>query len=39
MRNALGLLKLRAQGEEDIRKENTRPQEEVFRDLERLLKE
>ncbi len=39
MRNALGLLKLLAQGEEDIRKGNIRPQEAVFSDLERLLKE
>ena len=38
MRNALGLLKLLAQGEEDIRKGNIRPQEEVFSDLERLLR-
>ncbi len=37
MRNALGLLKLLAQGEEDIRKGNLRPQEEVFNDLARLL--
>ncbi len=36
MRNALGLLKLLAQGEEDIRKGNICPQEEVFSDLERL---
>jgi prevent-host-death family protein len=39
MRNALGLLKLLAQGEEDIRKGNIRPQEEVFSDLERQLRE
>ncbi|MEI7787152.1 MAG: type II toxin-antitoxin system Phd/YefM family antitoxin [Chlorobiaceae bacterium] len=38
MRNALGLLKLLAQGEEDIRKGNIRPQEEVFSDIERLLR-
>jgi prevent-host-death family protein len=38
-RNALGLLKLLAQGEEDIRKGNIRPQEEVFSDVEGLLKE
>lgn len=38
MRNALGLLKLLTQGEEDIRKGNIRPQEEVFSDIERLLK-
>ena len=39
MRNVLGLLKLFAQGEEDIRKGNIRSQEAVFSDLERLLKE
>ena len=38
-RTALGLLKLLAQGEEDIRKGNIRSQEAVFSDLERLLKE
>ena len=38
MRNVLGLLKLFAQGEEDIRKGNIRPQEEVFSDIERLLR-
>ncbi len=37
MRNALGLLKLLAQGEEDIRKGNLRSQEELFSDLESLL--
>jgi len=37
-RNVLGLLKLFAQGEEDIRKGNIRPQEEVFSDIERLLR-
>jgi prevent-host-death family protein len=39
MRNALGLLKLFAQGEEDIRKGNIRPQEDVFNDLESLFTE
>ena len=37
--NTLGLLKLPAQGEEDIRKGNLRPQEEVFSDVARLLSE
>jgi len=37
MRNALGLLKLLSQGEEDIRSGNVRAQEEVFSDLERQL--
>jgi hypothetical protein len=39
MCNALGLLKLLVQGEEDIRKGNIRPQEEVFSDIERLLRD
>jgi PHD/YefM family antitoxin component YafN of YafNO toxin-antitoxin module len=39
MCNALALLKLLAQGEEDIRKGNIRPQEEVFSDIERLLRD
>jgi hypothetical protein len=39
MRNALGLLKLLAQGEEDIRKCNIRPQEDVFSDIERPLRD
>jgi len=39
MRNALALLKLLAQGEEDIHKGNIRQQEEVFSDLERQLRE
>jgi prevent-host-death family protein len=38
MRNVIGLLKLVAQGEEDIRKGRTRPQQEVFADLERKLR-
>ncbi len=38
MRNAIGMLKLISQGEEDIRKEETRTQEEVFGKLETLLK-
>jgi len=39
MRNAFGLMKLLTQGEEDIRKGNIRKQEDVFCDLERLLRE
>ena len=39
MRNALALLKLLAQGEEDIRKGNICQQEEVFGGLERQLRE
>ena len=39
MRNALGLLKMLAIGEDDIRKGNLRSQEEIFNDLEnRLIK-
>lgn len=38
MRNALGLLKMLAIGEDDIRKGNFRPQEEIFNDLEKRLK-
>ena len=37
MRNAIGLLKLISQGEEDIRNENTKIQSKVFSDLEKLL--
>lgn len=38
MRNALGLLKMLAIGEDDIRKGNLRSQEDIFNDLENLLK-
>ncbi|MBD3336824.1 MAG: type II toxin-antitoxin system prevent-host-death family antitoxin [Candidatus Eisenbacteria bacterium] len=37
MRNALGLLKLIALGEEDIRMGNVRSQEEVFSRIERAI--
>ena len=37
MRNALGLLKLISHGEEDIRKGNVRPQEEVFSKIEKAI--
>jgi prevent-host-death family protein len=37
MRNTIGLLKLISQGEEDIRKGQSRPQDDVFSDLEKLL--
>ena len=39
MRNAIGILKLIAQGEEEIRTGKVKPQEEVFADLEKHLKE
>lgn len=37
MRNAIGMLKLISQGEDDIRKGNTTSQDEVFSELEALL--
>ncbi|HNS56935.1 MAG TPA: type II toxin-antitoxin system Phd/YefM family antitoxin [Smithellaceae bacterium] len=39
MRNAIGVLKLISQGEQDIKDGKTKPQEEVFADIEKLLKE
>ena len=39
MRNAIGILKLISQGEHDVKKGKTRPQEEVFADVERTLRE
>ncbi|MFA6470395.1 MAG: type II toxin-antitoxin system Phd/YefM family antitoxin [Candidatus Latescibacterota bacterium] len=39
MRNAISILKLIAQGEEDIRNGKVKPQEDVFKDIEILLKE
>ncbi|MFH0730236.1 MAG: type II toxin-antitoxin system Phd/YefM family antitoxin [Pseudomonadota bacterium] len=39
MRNAIGLLKLISQGETDVRNGKFRPQEDVFRDMEKSLKE
>src|SRR3990172_1907334 len=38
MKSAIGLMKLMAQGEEDIRKGRTADQEEMFRHLENKLK-
>ena len=37
MRNAIGILKLISQGEEDVRQGRSRGQEEVFKDIESLL--
>lgn len=37
MRNAIGILKLISQGEEDVRQGRSRGQEEVFKDIELLL--
>lgn len=39
MRNAIGMLKLISQGEADIRKGKSRPQEDVFKDLEAKLED
>ena len=39
MRNAMGILKLIGQGEEDIRNGRVKSQEDVFKDLEISLKE
>jgi predicted transcriptional regulator len=38
MRNAIGILKLISQGEADIRSGKVRSQEEVFNDIDALLK-
>ena len=37
MRNALGLMKLISQGEEDIRKGRVRSQEQVFAEMEKVI--
>ena len=39
MRNAIGILKLISQGEQDVQDGKSRPQEEVFANIEKLLKE
>jgi prevent-host-death family protein len=39
MRNAIGLLKLISQGEEDIRNRRVKSQEDVFKGIEMSLKE
>lgn len=39
MRNAIGILKLVSQGEADIRNGKARIQEDVFKDIETILKE
>lgn len=39
MRNAIGILKLVSQGESDIKDGKAIPQEDVFKDLEKTLKE
>ena len=39
MRNAIGLLKLISQGENDVRNGNIKTQEDVFKDLENSLRE
>ena len=37
MRNAIGLLKLISHGEEDIKQRRTKPQEKVFKKIDKLL--
>ena len=39
MRKAIGLLKLICQGEEDIKQGNTKTQDRVFKDIEKMLAE
>jgi prevent-host-death family protein len=39
MRNAIGILKLISQGEKDIKNGKSKPQKEVFADIENILKE
>jgi len=39
MRNAIGLLKLISQGENDVLSGRVKPQEDVFKDIEKKLKE
>ncbi len=39
MRNAIGILKLISQGEKDVREGKSKSQEEVFADIENMLKE
>jgi prevent-host-death family protein len=39
MRNAIGLLKLISQGESDVRSGRVKLQDEVFKDIEKSLKE
>jgi len=39
MRNAIGILKLLSQGEEDVKKGKTKSQEKVFTAIENILKE
>ncbi|RPI74648.1 MAG: type II toxin-antitoxin system Phd/YefM family antitoxin [Desulfobacteraceae bacterium] len=39
MRNAIGILKLLSQGETDIRNEKVKPQQDVFAEIEKTLKE
>ena len=39
MRNAIGILKLISQGENEIRSGNSRPQQEVFENIENFLKD
>ncbi len=38
MRNAIGILKLMSQGEEDVKQGNVKSQEQLFRDIEKKIK-
>jgi prevent-host-death family protein len=39
MRNAIGILKLISQGEDDIKNKNTQSQNDVFKNIEKVLKQ
>ena len=39
MRNAIGILKLITQGEDDIKNKNTKSQNDVFKNIEKVLKQ
>ena len=39
MRNAIGILKLISQGEQDVKSGKSKPQQEVFASVEKMLKE
>ncbi|MDY7036036.1 MAG: type II toxin-antitoxin system Phd/YefM family antitoxin [Thermodesulfobacteriota bacterium] len=39
MRNAIGLLKLISQGESDVRNGNVKPQEDMFKEIEKSLRD
>ncbi len=39
MRNAIGILKLMSQGEDDVKQGNVKPQENVFSDIEKRVRQ